>query len=345
MSSCSPSTSDVSALRELSDLIQKRKMGTVIFVASAAYSGSTMLDLMLSNSDVGFSCGEVNALFRPWRPDHLHPECGCGDPTCDLWCRIRQHGGRQVYQRIFAQFPHLEYVVDSSKDVAWLRDQHRYLSETALEPRFVLLWKSPLEYAYSCWKRGREKGWAKRWISYYRRFLSVTPHWLSVPYRDLARSPAETLEDLCTALGIEYHPGKEHFWERPQHTLWGSESVKLHFLEPGTPDYLDTARRRAKAKPNVDLQGASEIRHHREIYYDDRYQRKLPQSIRQEAEERAELRKLVTLLQETDFRTSPDAGRMSALVDDLRPSPLWYWRDRAIDRVLELAARAGVRII
>jgi hypothetical protein len=318
---------------------------TVIFVASAAYSGSTMLDLMLSNSSVGFSFGEVSALFRPWRPGHLDPECGCRDPTCDLWCRIRRHGERRVYQRIFAAFPHLEYAVDSSKDVAWLRDQHRYLSETALEPSYVLLWKSPLEYAYSCWKRGREKGWASRWTSYYRRFLSVAPHWQSVPYRDLARSPAETLEGLCTVLDIEYHPGKERFWERRQHTLWGSESVKLHLLERGTPDYLDAARRRARAKPNVDTQGASEIRHHREIYYDASYRERLPQSIRQEAEESVEIRQLVTLLQETDFRAAPDPTTVNALVDDLRPSPLWYWRDRAIDRALALAARAGVRII
>ena len=320
-------------------------MRTVIFVASAAYSGSTMLDLMLSNSHVGFSCGEVSALFRPWRPNHLHPQCGCGDPTCDLWHRIRRQDERRVYQRIFAEFPHLEYVVDSSKDIAWLRDQHRYLSETTLEPHFVLPWKSPLEYAHSCWKRGREKGWATRWISYYRRFLSVAPRWLSIPYRDLARTPAETLEGLCAALDIEYQPGKENFWKHPQHTLWGSESVKLHFLEPGTPDYLDAARRRAKAKPNVDPQAAAEIQHHREIYYDDSYRQTLPPSIRQEAEKSVELDQLVTLLQETDFRASPDTTTVSALVDDLRPSPLWYWRDRAIDRVLELAARAGVRII
>jgi hypothetical protein len=321
------------------------KMREIIFVASAAYSGSTMLDLMLSNSDVGFSCGEVSALFRPWRPNHLHPECGCRDPDCDVWHRIRKYGERRVYHGIFTEFPHLEYVVDSSKDVAWLQDQHRYRSQTALEARCVLLWKSPLEYAYSCWKRGRSNNWVRRWVSYYRRFLSVTPHWLSVPYRDLARFPAETLRELCAALDIDYHPGKEHFWERPQHTLWGSDSVKLHFLEPGTEDYLGAAQRRAQSQPNVDPRAANEIRHHREIYYNGSYQQKLPERIRREAEESTEMGQLVTLLQETDFRAVPDPARVSGLSNDLRPSPLWYWRDRAIDRVLELAARAGVRII
>jgi hypothetical protein len=38
-----------------------------------------MLDLMLSNTPAGSSCGEIYAMFRPWRLHHRHPACACGD--------------------------------------------------------------------------------------------------------------------------------------------------------------------------------------------------------------------------------------------------------------------------
>lgn len=320
-------------------------MTKVILVASAAYSGSTMLDLMLSNANMGFSCGEISALFRPWRPYHLDPVCGCGNQDCEVWQRIRAFGERRVYEGVLAQFPDRAYLVDSSKDLAWLRDQQRYLAETDLEPRYVLLWKTPLEYAYSCWKRGSAKHWARRWASYYKRFLSFAPRWLSVSYRDLARRPAQTLKELCDALGIAYQVGKERFWERRQHSLWGSDTVKLHYLERASEEYTEAATRRARAKPNVDPAQATEIQHHRKIYYDDGYRRKLPAPMRKSASENADVTRLVALLQETDFRSSADPDKVEGLMQDLQPSPLWYLRDRAIDLVLELAARAGVRII
>lgn len=323
----------------------ENKKRTVIFVASAAYSGSTMLDLMLSNSKTGFSCGEVSALFRPWRPGHLHPKCGCGDSNCRLWERVRERGEHRLYEQIFEEFPDIDYVVDSSKDLAWLRDQYRYLSNNNLEKRFVLLWKTPLEYAYSCWKRDRDRYWIMRWTSYYKRLLSVASQWISIPYRDLARSPAETLKHLCDTLDIAYHDGQENFWERTQHTLWGSGSVRLHYLKKGTKDYLNAAKSQAKSKPNIDADTVSEIKHYREIYYDDSYLQKLPQHIRRSAKDSADLTRLVALFQETDFRSSPDPDTVHELLNNLRPSPIWYWRDRTIDRVLELAARAGIRIM
>ena len=59
-------------------------MKKVIFIGGTSYSGSTFFDMILANDPKGFSCGEVNALFNPYRPHHTDPLCGCGDINCDF---------------------------------------------------------------------------------------------------------------------------------------------------------------------------------------------------------------------------------------------------------------------
>ena len=43
----------------------------VIFVGGTSFSGSTLVDMMLANDPAGLSCGEVYAIFYPYRRHHL----------------------------------------------------------------------------------------------------------------------------------------------------------------------------------------------------------------------------------------------------------------------------------
>ena len=61
----------------------------LVMVCGAARSGTTMLDLMLGNAEDAFSCGEIYALFRPFRTHHFDPECTCGSRDCDTWRQLR----------------------------------------------------------------------------------------------------------------------------------------------------------------------------------------------------------------------------------------------------------------
>ena len=47
------------------------KNNQVIFITGTSYSASTLLDMILSNDKNGFSLGEVNAFFRPYRKHHI----------------------------------------------------------------------------------------------------------------------------------------------------------------------------------------------------------------------------------------------------------------------------------
>ena len=57
----------------------------LLFVCGAARSGTTMLDLMLGNSDDAVSTGEIYAVYRPYRIHHRYPVCSCGDADCSAW--------------------------------------------------------------------------------------------------------------------------------------------------------------------------------------------------------------------------------------------------------------------
>lgn len=64
----------------------------VIFVCGSAHSGSTFLDLMLSNNKKGLSLGEVRSLFYPTNIHHINPICGCGSRNCHLWQVVKKRG-------------------------------------------------------------------------------------------------------------------------------------------------------------------------------------------------------------------------------------------------------------
>ena len=118
-------------------------MKKVVFIGGTSYSGSTFLDLMLSNADNGFSCGEVSAFFRPFRSHHLDPKCSCGDPTCCIWEKIGRYGERGVYEGIFKEMPHIDFVVDSSKNPLWIKDQIKNLRDSEVEIINILSWVFP----------------------------------------------------------------------------------------------------------------------------------------------------------------------------------------------------------
>src|SRR5690606_5281222 len=95
----------------------------VVFVAGVSRSGSTMLDLILGNRPDSFSCGEVYARYRPFRPHHLEPVCACGAPveTCPVWRKVGEVRAPHLHRRIVHSLG-ATTVVDSSKNLVWISD-------------------------------------------------------------------------------------------------------------------------------------------------------------------------------------------------------------------------------
>jgi hypothetical protein len=228
----------------------------VIFVGSTPFSGSTFFHMILANDPRGFSCGEVRSLFQPRAAHHIKPECGCGNEQCDVWTRVHHGGEDNLYETIFGLFPEVEFIVDSSKSPFWIRSQSERLSRKGIEVKNIVIWKTPLEFAYSCKRRAYKKDWDKEWITYYRLYATLVDHWRSVAYRPLTRDPA-VLERACDYLGIPHFQGKERFWEKTQHALFGNYSARFHL-------YSEDQARHFLGDPT--LQG--KMAHYRSIYYE-----------------------------------------------------------------------------
>ena len=186
------------------------------FRRRTSYSGSTFLDMILANDPRGFSCGEVHALFRPFRPHHLNPSCGCGRAGCPIWRTVKKLGVRHLYRSIFGLLPEIDFIVDSSKDPLWIDRQARYLRADGFTCKNILIWKSPAEMEASCRKRGHGNHWARKWTAYHRLYFSVVPHYAACSYGPLITDPT-LLSAVCEYLArIDHRFGNEGDFGRPE---------------------------------------------------------------------------------------------------------------------------------
>ena len=85
-----------------------------------------MLDLILGNRPDAFSCGEIYARYRPFRPHHLAPICACGAPvaSCPRWRKVGDVRAKHLHRRIVDSLG-VTTVVDSSKNLTWIHDAGR----------------------------------------------------------------------------------------------------------------------------------------------------------------------------------------------------------------------------
>ena len=221
---------------------------TLVNVCGPGRSGTTMLDLMLGTPAEAFSCGEAVAAFQPRRPEHAHLVCSCGEDPCPVWERLRAGPAEQFHRRV-ADTLGVERVIDSSKWFGWVRDANRWGADSGMRVVNLLIWKEPLELAFSWWKRGElpadeEAIWC--YVQYHARLLDAGFPVVSVPYADLADDPAGVLASTCRAIGLPYEPGQDalldHGAPQPVRQLEGSADAASerrdhppHRAVPGVP--------------------------------------------------------------------------------------------------------------
>jgi hypothetical protein len=197
-------------------------------IGGTARSGSTLLSLMLGNDPKGLTIGEVINLMRPnGTNERLNDKnCFCSDPNCTFWRDISRAGEKHLYSKVFERRPDINFIVDASKSPLWLKDQLKYSKKKNYEIIPVLIFKSPLHYAYSKAKRGSLNRWKKGWSRRYQNYFYLLDDFQAIKYEKLASNPATELEKLCRAIDIPYFDGKEFFWKSDHsHALYGSTSV------------------------------------------------------------------------------------------------------------------------
>jgi hypothetical protein len=200
-------------------------MKTLINILGAGRSGTTMLDLMLGNSPDAFSLGEVGSYFRPTRKHHFTIDCSCGNGLCPTWEKLTRFKEEFFYLKLFDEL-NVNYVVDSSKELACLIDKYRRL-DSSIRIVNIITWKDPIDLAYSHWKRGQDVWFhLNSFIKYLNRFLNLEFSFFSVRHSELTKNPARKLKSICQKIGMPYFEGKEQFWLKDHHFLFGSEGVR-----------------------------------------------------------------------------------------------------------------------
>ena len=195
---------------------------TLINVCGASFSGTTMLDLMLGNSDDAASCGEVGSWFRPKRHDRVAIRCYCGADPCPRWEPFGDVPRGRFHREAFDRWG-VRYLSDSTKTLSWILDSNRWGYTQGIRVANVLIWKQPEAHAYSHWKRRTPLPDARRrFVRYHTRFLGLGIQFVAVNYERLVRSPGPVLAEICRAVGMPYSPGREEFWKRRHHNLFGS---------------------------------------------------------------------------------------------------------------------------
>ena len=253
----------------------------VIFVGGSSYSGSTILDMMLSNSSKGFSLGEIHALFHPYRPHHFNPICGCNNNECNIWRDVKVAGENELYNTVFKKLPEVDYLIDSSKNPLWIKKQSENLKKQNIDVQHVLIWKSPEYFAHSMLKRGKTK-WKKAWVNYYQLYLHLIQNFHSIPYESLVESPSNRIKEICNDCGIKYQPEMEKFWGKQHHTLFGNQSAKVHLTAPS---------------PNQNNNNIKE-NSHRKIYNKSEDIKELPENILAEVHSDKKVLSIVRYLNE-----------------------------------------------
>jgi hypothetical protein len=198
------------------------KQKRIIFIASTSYSGSTLIDKILSNTPQGISAGEVISIWSPWKGKHSR------QIVEGIGYFQNEYNSSSDYaefcEKIFENNNNIEYIVDSSKNIRWIQEQSLNLQKRGFICSLVCIYKTPLEYMASYKKRGKRMD-LKRWTNYYLQTLRVFNDVYYIEYKDLV-SDDSGLKFLCNEIGLPYLDSMREYWKDSRNsTIYGNNNT------------------------------------------------------------------------------------------------------------------------
>jgi hypothetical protein len=198
----------------------------------------------------------------------------------------------------------VEVIVDSSKEASWLIDARRWTAKSGdITTINIFSYKSPIDLSYSLWKRGHDvMYWREMFMRYYRRVLGVGLPMLTVNLDELIDDPEGKVRQICSVLGQTYVAGRERFWERDHHHLFGNYGVRQQVqsgrsvFEPrqGYPEEFAVNETRLRKAINND----------------------------------AEVQALLAILGAAEVKNAAPSSALLQRFDGTRPYATWYYRQR-----------------
>jgi len=258
-----------------------------------------MLDLILGNGPDAFSCGEVNALFRPYRTHHFQIDCACGEKPCSIWETLKDVPEKQFHATVIEALQ-VNFVIDSSKEICWVIDSQEWAAAHGLNVFNLVLWKEPIDLAYSHWKRDQGlMSWRREFVGYYHKIFQVgLPFW-AIKYNELVADPPAKLRQICAALNMSYFEGKEEFWSKQHHHLFGSLGVRKQ---------VKAGHSKFRAKQTLPVEFETQFAPLKEQISTD-----------------ADIQRILTILNRADISTFKAGDNACQAYRPKKPYPLWYY--------------------
>ncbi len=215
----------------------------IIFIAGTSYSGSTLIDLILSNSSNATSVGEIESIFNPVKIHHLKKiEEIKSDP---VWGTILNKGVGQLYQNLHDTLD-VETIVDSSKNPAWIRYHIDRLPQD-VSYQVILVYKSLPDLKHSYEKRGRYN-WAKIYKRYHNLFFNTISDFKRIEYKDIPLR-TDNFWALLKHLGTELEEERLEFWNQSRTNFFGNNNANIAFSQAKGNDETPKLEYRSGSTP------------------------------------------------------------------------------------------------
>lgn len=197
----------------------------LFFIAGTSYSGSTLLDLILSNDEKAISVGEIEALFHPVKQHHLNKIKELKNDK--IWARKLSEGADYLYCDLHDTLG-VETIVDSSKNPAWIRFHIERLP-SQVEWHVILVHKTLADLKHSFEKRGRYT-WLRVYRNYHSLFFRNIKKFHLIEYREIPMQ-SNKFFSLLKDLGVNYHANRLNFWEQKRTNFFGNNNTNKSFNE------------------------------------------------------------------------------------------------------------------
>ncbi|WP_039730454.1 sulfotransferase family protein [Leptolyngbya iicbica] len=251
----------------------------VVFILGIGRSGSTMLDLMLGSHSEGFSLGEISKLPEIYRrhpspasfcptgtfwQDHFSQKdaeqlaLGLGGRRLNQFVPLKvERWVRELVGKDAVLNPYLllheriqkSLLIDSSKYPDWVgqRLKAREFRQNKLEAYVINVvrdGRAVLNSYLRAYPDRTVETLSRRWLSNLeeseRVYDSVSPERrLRVRYEELATSPTETMQQVCSFLKIPFEPDMLEYWKHEHYYIAGSRSARAliaRYHEQPVPD-------------------------------------------------------------------------------------------------------------
>lgn len=220
-------------------------MNKIVFIAGLGHSGSTLIDLVLSNhtSIIGF--GQIYTVYNELKNNNINKNrfCSCGKSItdCDYWSRIisindqsdisYQSFYESIFNTIHREFKKDTYLLDSSKS---LESLEKILTIPNISLKVLHINKDVRNWCISnieLHKRKYNKNTSafKTFLVWYnsnrkfQKYFSINNlQYLNVGYDDFCLNTKKVLGNICEFLEIDYQDGLGNIPKSKSHVVSGN---------------------------------------------------------------------------------------------------------------------------